>query len=328
MAVLSDADLVASLAMADVNDTEHRPALIDAIRARLACIPIDRVMTMLATTIDVGEGADGGDLPGVWDGEESGGEHCYWLCLTELKGRPVEAVMLACAAWAVAADPNQRAAAADIVGALAEAAGDDKSELALVSRPIVTRLLEDDDAGVIAAAIGAFGHLCEQPRTASEIARLLSFETHPDEDVRWSLLHCLRTAHSSSEMAALIRLSRDPVGRIRDWATFALGSLSEADTPEVREALIARLEDPDVDTRGEAMRGLAERGDRRAVPAIARELAQDEVGDLVIEAAGLMPDASYLPVLEDLLAHMPDDADVIAAIAACRSGQPSPRWSA
>ena len=58
---------------------------------------------------------------------------------------------------------------------------------------------------------------------------------------------------------------------MRDWATFALGTLADEDTPALRDALAARLDDPDEDTRLEAVHGLALRGDHRADDA-ARDL--------------------------------------------------------
>ena len=58
---------------------------------------------------------------------------------------------------------------------------------------------------------------------------------------------------------------------MRDWATFALGTLAEADSRQLRDALAARLDDPDEDTRLEAVHGLAVRGDPRA-EAPARDL--------------------------------------------------------
>ena len=65
---------------------------------------------------------------------------------------------------------------------------------------------------------------------------------------------------------------------MRDWATFALGSLAPQDTPELRDALASRLEDPDPETRLEAVHGLALRGDMRAVePAL--ELLSAADGD-------------------------------------------------
>jgi len=56
----------------------------------------------------------------------------------------------------------------------------------------------------------------------------------------------------------LVELSGDPAPRVRDWATFGLGSQI--------------VEDPDEDTRVEALRGLAARGDERAIPPLLVEL--------------------------------------------------------
>ena len=53
--------------------------------------------------------------------------------------------------------------------------------------------------------------------------------------------------------------------RVRDWATFALGTLADQDSRGLRDALVARLDDPDQETRLEAVHGLALRGDPRAV---------------------------------------------------------------
>ena len=61
-------------------------------------------------------------------------------------------------------------------------------------------------------------------------------------------------------------------------------------------------------------------------PPYSSGLDMDDVGDLVIEAAGIMPDASFLPPLETLLEDIPGDEDVLAAIEACRTGVSSPRW--
>ena len=58
-------------------------------------------------------------------------------------------------------------------------------------------------------------------------------------------------------VAALIALSADWDGDVRDWATFSLAVQIDRDTPEVREALAARLSDDHGDTRSEAIRGLA-----------------------------------------------------------------------
>ena len=312
-ATLSDEDLVSALAAADRDGTDTQQVLTEAVRARLECVDLDRVLAMLATALEAPESSDGVG---------------YWLCITELKGRSTDETVRACGIWAESPDPAWRATAADIITNLAEVAGPIREPLRRAARPIIERLLEDDDAGVVAAAVGALGYICRAPRTRDEDALLLRFETHPDEDVRWRLVHCLSAGGSPSDIPALIRLTVDPASHIRDWATFALGIQLDADTPEIRAALLARLDDDDADTRGEAMRGLAVRQDRRAVPYICRELDREDVDEAVIEAAGVMPDPSFLPALEDLLGDLPDDEDVQAAVEACRTGVTSPRWSA
>jgi HEAT repeat protein len=70
----------------------------------------------------------------------------------------------------------------------------------------------------------------------------------------------------------LILLSQDADGRVRDWATFGLAQL-DADTEAIREALAARLADPDASTRLEACEGLLKRRDVRLVAALAEALA-------------------------------------------------------
>jgi hypothetical protein len=55
-----------------------------------------------------------------------------------------------------------------------------------------------------------------------------------------------------------------PSAKVRGWATFCLGSELDADGPAVREALLRRVDDPEGDAAGEALVGLARRGDPRA----------------------------------------------------------------
>jgi len=76
----------------------------------------------------------------------------------------------------------------------------------------------------------------------------------------------LTTLHGDQRsIAGLIRLSADSSVEVRDWATFGLGSLTDVDTPEVRDAFVARLVDDDAIVRGEAFVGLAKRQDARVI---------------------------------------------------------------
>jgi len=82
----------------------------------------------------------------------------------------------------------------------------------------------------------------------------------------------------------LIAFTRDPDVSNRDWATMLL-SQQEIDTPEVRQALLAAAEDPDVDVRAEALEGLAQRDKELARPLVERELGRDECGYGAFQAA-------------------------------------------
>jgi len=107
---------------------------------------------------------------------------------------------------------------------------------------------------------------------------LLAQHTHAAADVREAVAFALGGRPGPAALDALIALSADAEPRVRDWATFALGTLAEADSAPLRDALAARLDDADEDTRLEAVHGLAVRGDARA-EAPARALLAAHAGD-------------------------------------------------
>jgi HEAT repeat protein len=161
------------------------------------------------------------------------------------------------------------------------------------------------------------------------LSRLETLATHEDPDVRESVAHTLGMLATEGGIPALLRLMQDPVTSVRDWATFALGTLhQDVDTPEIREALFARIRDADAETRGEALVGLARRADPRAVELIREDVraGEDGFGDWAFQAAELTGDRSLLPDLESAWARRaaerhPRLSNALAdAIAALRRG--------
>lgn len=205
-------------------------------------------------------------------------------------------------AWCASDDPARRAFAADVLARLG--ATDDSRPFAARALPALREL----SAGartpeLIGACVTALG---EQGETAA-LPEILRHTGHGDVRIRRRVaaaLASLVSADHEEGIGALTALSADIDHAVRERATTALAE-SGADTPAVREALAARLTDPVPATAAEAARGLATRGDPRAVDALARMLADSSLPPRARETATTalraLPDASVRRRLEGLL---------------------------
>lgn len=130
----------------------------------------------------------------------------------------------------------------------------------------------------------------------SDIAAVLGLANHEDPGIRRGVASTLPLlSHGDPPNEAMVetvvRLTRDIDMQVRDCACFALAEQwREIDTPEVREALAARLDDIDHDTRSEALVGLAYRRDERATARVRDALSRPSgnVSRLEMIAAGAL----------------------------------------
>ena len=167
-------------------------------------------------------------------------------------------VLAALAPLAAAPDRRARSVAAYVAGQLGAAVRSRPAESAALLEAMGER---EADPEVLAVIAEAFGHLGEP----WGLGWLLRLRRHPDAAVRDGVVSALAGRESGLATDALIELSADPDVQIRDWATFALGTLAPVDSPALRDERVARLADPGDETRIEAVHGLALRGDLRAV---------------------------------------------------------------
>jgi methionyl-tRNA formyltransferase len=181
----------------------------------------------------------------------------WWPHIGALAARASRDVLDAMVALTGDPDPAARAVAAHVLGQLGWPARAFGAEREAALAALAER---ERDPEVLAAVAHAFGHLDQR----AGHAWLLSQLGHADAGVRGGVAFALSGRAGEDAMRALIALSADPDPAVRDWATFALGTLADADTPQLRDALAARLGDEDADTRLEAVHGLAIRGDARA----------------------------------------------------------------
>ncbi|GAB3039932.1 hypothetical protein GCM10027285_25680 [Oleiagrimonas citrea] len=210
---------------------------------------------------------------------------------------------------------EERILAADVLGQM----GWGERTLLVPSVDILLLLLGDTNPEVVRSAAIGLGHRND----SRAIPHLLKLKGHVDERVRYGIVHGLSGHDEAAAIAGLIELSQDKDVDVRDWATFGLGQMTELDTPEIRHALLLRLEDPDAETRGEALIGLASRGERKAMPALRKELEGEFHGSWALQSAAFFGDPELRPLIESLQ-HRSDDettqrfgSDFRAAIDAC-----------
>lgn len=145
-------------------------------------------------------------------------------------------------------------------------------------RECVLALLEMLDTETEAQALESIFIALSNLHDPKAIPAAVRFAAHPDPDVRHGVVLALTGQDNRAAIETLIRLTTDSDSDVRDWATFGLGTQLEIDTPDIRDALAARLDDPDDHTRGEALVGLARLRDPRVIAALVKELAGDSVG--------------------------------------------------
>lgn len=198
--------------------------------------------------------------------------------------------------WLESEDPLKRARASEVLGQLSHPSHNPLQPECLFREEAfaaITKMLEHEQQGiVIADALTAIGHLC-QPEA---IPIVLSYLEHPDDEVRISVAFALGSyPEEPRSIEALLKLTTDPIGEVRDWAIFSLGVLGQADSPEIRSALLHGLADADEDVREEAAVSLGRRKEPQLIPVLKTMLQGPELKMRVAEAAAALLDLEEEP---------------------------------
>ena len=206
------------------------------------------------------------------------------------------------------------------LGAQLEGEPDRKSSEALARLEGI--LTSEPDSQVVAETVTALGRAWD-PQAAQLILDYVRVD-HPDTVVRLAVAQCLShgieedTPCRDTVVEALIALASDENSDVRNWACFGLGQV-DATSPEVKDALAARLTDPDDDTRCEALLALAKTGDARARTALRERLVfdpDDVVFRLELLAAAELADPNLHPLLLGLGEEWAGDDDELLPVLA------------
>lgn len=195
-----------------------------------------------------------------------------WEAIAALQRRGSPAMLARVTSLCASPRSRRRAVGLSIAAQLAHREhGEFKLHAEEATQQLLLRGLSDPHHDVVRAAVGGLGH---RPHGAS-VDALLKLASHADSRMRWQVAVALGSYEEPEAISGLIRLAADASDEVRDWATFGLGTLRADDTPEIRAALRKNLNDPDPDVRGEALVGLARRGDDGIVEVLITQLTPD-----------------------------------------------------
>jgi HEAT repeat protein len=262
-----------------VSDSDRNP---DDFRQQLKQKPTDELIQLALTASDE---------------EHNPGWDAIWV----LRYRATREVFEAARTLCESHDPIKRTVGADILAQLGVTTHSYLDE----TLEILFNLVDTEQDNRVLNSVGVgLGHISPEPR---KVKPLLKLKNHADPDVRFGVALGLCCEEDPLAIQALIELSSDENDEVRDWATFALGTQTDVDSPQLREALFRRAIDPNDSSNapGEALAGLAKRHDERAFELILKHLEAGNSGTLIFEAAENLAD----PRLYAALVGLRDDPD-------------------
>lgn len=209
-----------------------------------------------------------------------------WMAVTALQNIGNREVFDRAVAWCSSQNPSERARGADVLAQLGKTAENPNNVFPQESFLVISKLaMSDSEPLPLSSAIYALGHI----GNALAVPLLAQHCSHPSPEVRFAVAFALgKFTDDPVAVQTLLPLTRDVDDDVRDWATFGIGALGKLDSPEIRDALVSRLNDSFEDVRQEAMVGLARMNDQRVLSSLLFALEQPTVPDILIDAANEM----------------------------------------
>jgi HEAT repeat protein len=212
-----------------------------------------------------------------WDDEKIQAAWPY-TARTVLQARGDAETLEAIKALCARSKPKERSVGAAILGELGLPDRTFPAECIDLLLEMLENETDDDTLAVIATAFGY------QEKDERVVDALNTLKAHPNEDVRLGVVFGLTWYDDDRAIAILMELMSDSDEDVRDWATFNIAQLYDLskddpqrfDTPEIRQALLERLDDPHWPVKFEALEGLAMRRDTRMVDRIVKMLVEDK----------------------------------------------------
>jgi len=206
-----------------------------------------------------------------------------WEAVRELRRIATDEVFDRAVEWCRSNNPLKRARGVDVLAQFGRTSEHPSHACPQDSFLVIASLLKtEQELMPLRSEIFALGHIGD----ARAVRVLSRFQSHSEPEIRFALACALGNFPSDPAAAnVLVQLTHDEDQDVREWATFGLGALGEKDSPEIREALWDRLSDSFEDVRQEAIVGLVRLRDERVLTALLLALEQEDVPNIVIDAA-------------------------------------------
>ncbi|WP_084957838.1 ankyrin repeat domain-containing protein [Thermoactinospora rubra] len=217
------------------------------------------------------------------DTDEDG--QTWWTVVDALRRRGDEETYEALAGLCTSEDAREREFGVDALAQFGHTEDGGKPYLERTLPLLQKMATTEGDPQVLRSVLAGLGHQGD-PRALPQVLAIMRRPGHRRTATDAIALADVLPPDHEEGLELLIEMTEDDQDDVRDWATHGLAGLP-ADTPRVRDALAARLDDADLNTVAEATRGLAERGDRRAEAGVRRVLADSDdeyCRELVTEA--------------------------------------------
>lgn len=219
----------------------------------------------------------------------------YWAYIRTLRTRATEDVYSIANELVQSSDKKSRIIGVNILAQFGVPRKHKKQILSIYFK----LLKEETDIYVVSAVLHGIGHNIDS-LSERRIDTICRYHSHRSVTVRFGLTLALCGVSNSNAIDTLILLSRDKDKDVRDWATFGIGSNTDADSQAIRAALWARITDTDTNTRQEAIIGLAIRKDQRVKEFLIEELDKaDEWSSSILEAIESFNDKDFILLIED-----------------------------
>lgn len=217
-----------------------------------------------------------------------------WEAVNQLRAIGTLRIFNQALAWCNCSDYKKQLSGTDVLAQIGRTAEHRATKFAEESYPAIVALLRANPEDELkSSAIAALSFL-ENP---DAIPLICSFRSSQNKDVRFTVACALGGQFANDHVAieTLLELMRDEDEDVRNWATFSLGVVSDADSLEIRKAFLERLGDSFVEVREEAVEALAKRKDLRVLPTLTQMLQEGSTSEPILEAARWLLNLTEIP---------------------------------